>query len=243
MNWRNLRIALITDPLAAVCVVGMGVTSSLASMVDRDGDLAHRVVSWWARRLLFAAGVKVDAAGKDRVPKESGLVFVSNHRSMMDIPVLMAHLPASFRFLAKRSLFRTPFIGWHLSLGGHIGIEREDKRSAAKGLAQARRLLGNGGSVLLFAEGSRSRVDLDSFKGGAAHLAIKSGATVVPVGLVGTRNALPRGSFHIRPEPVRLRIGDPISTDGMTSRDHDRLTQTLYARVRDLIAEPAPGDR
>ena len=236
MILRRLRIALVTNPLAAICVALMGVTCALASMVDRSGHTAHRLASFWGRRLLFVSGVRMDVAGLERVPRQGGLVLVSNHQSMMDIPVLMAYLPVSFRFLAKRQLFRLPFIGWHLALGGHIKIDRTDKRAAVRALSRARELLKRDTSVLVFAEGSRSASGVQSFKAGAAHLAIKAGATAVPIGLTGTRQSLPGGSLQIRPEPVRLRVGLPIPTAGLSSRDQEQLTEKLRASVAALIA-------
>jgi 1-acyl-sn-glycerol-3-phosphate acyltransferase len=237
MPWtRFLRIALITDPLATVEVVLMGFTTAMAHFVDRRGVLGFRVAAFWARALLFTSGVRVDAAGQERVPRDRGVVFVVNHRSMMDVPVLMACLPVHFRFLAKESLFRVPFIGWNLSLGGHVRVDREDKRSAARALAQARRIIQAGTSVVVFAEGSRSEGGMRRFKGGAAHLAIRSGAPVVPVGLAGTRDALPRGSIHIRPARVQARVGVPMETAGMTAADSEELTRRVQDRVSELIA-------
>jgi len=153
--------------------------------------------------MLLVSAVKVNAAGLERIPKHGGLVFVANHRSMMDIPVLTAYLPGSVRFLAKQSLFRVPFIGWHLRFGGHVPVVRHDQRAAVKALRQARQIVAEGASVLVFAEGSRGEGDdLGMFKAGAAHIALRSRATVVPVGLRGTQ-ALPAG----RETPDRVAAG------------------------------------
>jgi len=243
MLLRTLRIALITFPLAALCILLMGLTTATASLIERSGNLAHRVASFWGRFLLFVSGVRVDTEGLEHVPRNEGLVLVANHRSMMDIAVLMGLLPVSFRFLAKRSLFKLPFIGWHLFLGGHVGVDREDKRAAVKAMARAREILGQNISVLIFAEGGRSEEGMRSFKGGAAYLAIKAGARVLPIGLTGTRDALPRGSIHIRPARVTLRVGEPIATASLTSRDQAELTDRLQTAVSRLIAPPAAGDR
>lgn len=243
MLLHTLRIALVTDPLAALCIFLMGITAGTASLLDRSGNLAHRIASFWGRFLLFVGGVRIQTEGLEHVPRGEGLVLVSNHGSMLDIAVLMGRLPLSFRFLAKRSLFKVPFIGWHLFLGGHIGIVREDKRAAVKAMARAREILGRDTSVLIFAEGSRSAEGMRSFQGGAAHLAIKAGARVLPIGLTGTRDALPRGSMHIRPARVTLRVGEPIATASLTSRDQKELTARLQTAVSRLIAPPAAGNR
>lgn len=236
---RFLRIALITDPLAALCVVLSGVTSVVFSLFDSKGNVQHVAVTFWARMLLFAGGVKAKVTGLENIRRDGCYVFVSNHISMADVPVVMTHLPLPFRFLAKESLFRFPFIGWHLRRGGHIRVVREDKRASVKALSRARRVLDKGISVLVFAEGSRSGGQLRAFKAGAAHIAIKTGVSVVPLGVAGTDAVLPKGSIHIRPGQVRLHVGEPILTASLTSRDHASLTEQIQARVSALIEEAA----
>ncbi len=236
---RWLRIRLITDPCAALWVVMMGFTTLAANVIDRRGNLGHRVASFWSRLLLVTSGFRTTVTGAENVPSSAPFVLVANHESMLDIPLLMACVPASFRFMAKRSLCRMPFVGWHLVLGGHVRVDREDKRAAVKVMAEARRLLDRGTPVVIFAEGSRSSSGLQSFKGGAAHLAIRAGVPVLPVALVDTRKALPRGSVHIRPHPVAVRIGKLIPTDGLGKRDAEALTQKLRETVAALIAAPA----
>ncbi len=240
MLLRTLRIALLTDPLAALIILLMGITSTAVALFDRAGNVQHRVAAFWARLLLFSSGVRVDTHGMENIPEHGGAVFVANHLSMMDVPVLMAHLPASFRFLAKKSLFQVPFIGWHLRLARHIGVDRNDTRAAAKAAGKARWLLQEGISVMVFAEGSRSEGELQSFKAGAAHIAIKAGAPLMPVGISGTQALLPRGSLHIRPGKACVRVGEPIVTEGLTARDQPRLTELLRSRVSGLIAECEP---
>ena len=237
MLLRVLRIALITVPLAPMCVVLMGITCVIVSLFESKGSVQHRVAAFWGRALLAVSGVKVRVAGLENVPREGGFVFVSNHVSHMDVPVIYGHLPVPFRFIAKKSLFRVPFLGWHLHRGGHIQIVREDTRSSVRALAEARRLLGEGRSVHVFAEGSRSVGPLRAFKAGAALIAIKAGATVIPIGVAGTEAVLPRGAIFIRPGTVGLRVGEPIPTAGLASRDHAAFTEQLRERVSALIAE------
>ena len=239
---RTLRMALVTNPLAVFCIVMTGVGSAVGRILDGSGDLSHRIVSFWARTILLTSGVRLDVKGKAQVPRAGGVLLVSNHLSMMDIPVLMACLPVSFRFVAKESLFRTPFIGWHLHCGRHISLHREDKRSAVKALGEVRHKLNEGTSVLIFAEGSRSESGLGTFKAGAAHLAIRTGAAVVPIGIVGTDKVLPKGSIQIRPEPIAVRIGEPLRPEGATREDAERFTEQLRERVSALISESQSAD-
>ena len=235
---RRLCIVIWTAPVAATCVFLMGVTTSLTSLFDSRGHIQHRVAAFWSRLFLACSGVKVNASGLDRVPRDGRLVLVANHLSMVDIPVLMAHLPVSFRFLAKSSLFRVPFIGWHLRRGGHIRVNRDHRWSAGRALGRVAKVLAGGVPVLVFAEGSRSRGEgLQEFKVGAAHVAIRAKAWLVPVGLAGTDKVMSKGSFFCRPGRVGLGVGDPIPTAGMTKQDSAYLTESLRARVSELIAK------
>ena len=228
-------------PLGGACVVCMGMTSVVVSLFDSRGDKTHKAVAFWSRVFLTLCRIRVTARGKENVPKDSSLVLVANHLSLIDIPVLMAHLPVSFRFLAKTSLFKVPFIGWHLHRGGHIRVVREDTRASVRALARARKVLERGISVLVFAEGSRSRGKMQEFKAGAAHLAVKAGIRMVPIGLVGTEKVMPKGTLDLRPGRVTLSIGQPIETAGLAGKDNATLTETLRERVAELITEPAPA--
>ncbi len=240
MVGRFLRIALVTDPIAAVMVPSMGITSAVADLLDRRGHWGHWVAAFWSRALLRVAGVKLDVAGTEKVPRGRPVVFAANHRSMIDIPVLMSVLPVSHRYLAKRSLVWMPFIGWHLVLGGHVLVHRATKAGAVKTFSAALKRLEEGTPVVVFAEGGRSEDRLRSFKQGAARLALRAGAPVVPVGITGSAPVLPKGSCHVRPGRIRVRVGDPIETRGMTKRDAEPLTRKMEAAVASLIAEPAP---
>lgn len=235
-----LRTVFYTIPVACGCVILFGLNSLVVSLFDRSGDAVHQVAGWWSRLFLALTGVRVDVSGLENVPAGAGMVFVANHLSTMDIPVLSACLPRSFRFLAKTSLFRVPFIGWHLHRGGHIRIIREKKMAAVKALDRARELVERGTAVLVFAEGSRSRGSLQRFKAGAAHVAIKAGVPLVPVAIIGTDRVMPKGTLHYFPGRVGLRIGRPIDTAGLTRQDNTALTDTLRERVSELLAEAVP---
>ena len=237
----TLRTVTYTLPLAAACIVPLGLSSAVVSLFDRRGETQHKLAAWLSRVFLKASGVKVEVAGAEHVPRAGGVVYVANHLSSMDIPVLSAYLPTSFRFLAKTSLFRTPFIGWHLRGGGHIRVIRESKVAAVKALELARQVVERGISVVVFAEGSRSDGKLQRFKAGAAHLAIKAGVPVVPVAIVGTDRLMPKGTLQYFPGRVGLRIGQPIFTSGLTRQDNSALTTTLQERVSELIADAVPA--
>jgi 1-acyl-sn-glycerol-3-phosphate acyltransferase len=235
----TLRALFVTDPLIVLATMVMGTVSLVASLVDGTGRAQHRVACAWGRMLLKIAGVKLRIEGLERITAGGTYVFVSNHLSYMDIPSILPSIPVQFRFMAKKSLWKVPFIGYHLRRAGHIPVEREDARAALKTMAEAARIVRESGvSVLVFPEGGRSPAGLREFKEGAAYIAIKAGVPAVPIGLTGTRQVLTMGSLLVRPGQVTLRIGEPIPTTGLGPHDRRRLALQLRGRVVKLT-QPA----
>jgi len=234
-----LRAFLIIDPLIVLSTILMGTLSLVATLFDSTGRVPHKIARLWSRMVLAASGVRVRADGIERIAPDAGYVVVSNHVSLMDTPLLLAYLPVQFRFLAKVSLFKVPFIGYHLSRAGHIPIPRGDARGSARAMTEASRAIRERGiSALVFPEGTRSKGELQEFKEGAAYIAIKAGAPVLPVAIQGSGKVLPLGSILVRPGQISLRVGDPISTAGLTLHDRGRLTQQVRDRILDLLSAP-----
>jgi 1-acyl-sn-glycerol-3-phosphate acyltransferase len=226
---------VVTPPFSAVCFAMFWLMGALAHPFDRDRRWSHRIARFWSYWLLRTAGVRVRTRGLEALSATSTYVIVSNHLSLADTPLMCAYLPGPFRFLAKESLMKVPIIGGHLRRGGHIAVAREDARSAVRSLAEAGRVLDSGAaSVVIFAEGGRSEGEMRAFKGGAAHLAIKSRAAVVPMALAGTNLVMPKGAWLLRPGVVGLVAGEPIETRDMTAQDRDRLTGAVQERVAEL---------
>ena len=233
-----LRAALVTDPLIVLVTIAMGTASLVTSLFDSSGRAQHAVARLWARMLLAIGGVRVRVEGLERISSESSYVFVSNHLSYMDTPLVVAHIPAQFRFLAKKSLLKVPFIGYHLKRAGHIPVPRGDARASLRTMTEAARTVRERGiSVLVFPEGGRAPGAMREFKEGAAYIAIKARVPAVPVGIVGTRQILPMDSLLVRGWEVRLRIGAPIPTAGLTIHDHRQLTERLREAVAELVRE------
>jgi 1-acyl-sn-glycerol-3-phosphate acyltransferase len=198
----------------------------------------------WARFLLWVSGVKVKVEGLEKIAPEGSYVFVANHLSYMDTPVVLANIPVQFRFMAKRGLFQIPFLGTHLARAGHIPVPRDNPRAAVKAMAAAAQIIRERGvSLLIFPEGGRSHNgELQDFKEGAAHIAIRAGVSMVPIALHGTREILPYGSACVRSGPVSMRIGEPIATAQAQLRDREGLTAELRNRIVALLDEhPIPA--
>ncbi len=235
-----LRAIFITDPLIVLATTVMGLINFAVSFFDHDGRKQIALARAWARMLLVAGGVKVTVEGLEKIDPAGSYVFASNHASYMDTPVVLARIPVQFRFLAKIELFKIPLLGGHLKRAGHIPVPRDDPRAAVKTLGEAAKAIQERGiSILIFPEGGRSLTGLQPFKEGAAYIAIKSGAPLVPLGLRGTLDILPRGSINVRSGPVTLLVGDPIPTKGLSLHDRGALTGQLHQRVTELLEEPS----
>jgi 1-acyl-sn-glycerol-3-phosphate acyltransferase len=234
-----LRSVLITDPLIVLATILYGSASLLASFFDPDRRKQNAIERAWARALLFVSGVKVHVEGLEKIKPDGSYIFVSNHLSYMDTPVVLANIPVRFRFLAKKGLFQIPFLGWHLGRAGHIRVPRGDARAAVKTMYLAAQIVREQGiSLLVFPEGGRSHDgNLRPFKEGAALLGVQSGVPLVPMCLKGTREILPFGSGNIRRGSVTMRIGDPIPTSEASPRDRLRITEELRHRIVSLLEE------
>jgi len=238
MSLSYIRSLLITDPIIIVATIIMGSISLIASLFDSKGTVQHQISRIWSRMLLKVSGVKMRIEGLEKIDPAGSYVFVANHRSLMDTPVVLAHIPLQFRFLAKKGLFLIPILGTHLRRAGHLPVVKDDPRASLKSMSDAARIIRERNiSVLLFPEGGRGTDLLKEFKEGAAYIAIKAGVPAVPVGMTGTREVLKMGSMQIMSGIVQMRIGDPIPTANLTVRDRAALTLTLRDRVAELIGE------
>jgi 1-acyl-sn-glycerol-3-phosphate acyltransferase len=162
-------------------------------------------------------------------------VVAPNHVSAMDIPVLYTQLPFPFRIVANKNLFSYPFLGWHLRRSGQIPIDRTTPKTTIKTLSTAVEDLRIGISVVIFPEGGRSaNGQVQPFMNGAFYLAVKAQAPVLPVALVGTYEMLPMNTFHLMPRKLRMVVGKPIPTTGLTLRDLDALALQVKTAIEDL---------
>ena len=220
-----------------VWIIGLPVTIILFIFVilsltfDRSGNAIHSIGRLWSRILLFLSGVTVEIKGTENLLQDGPQILASNHQGAFDILALQAFIPMQFRWVAKKSLFKIPIVGWSMSLAGYIGIERERASSAYKSIEAAAERIKNGTSVLIFPEGTRSNTGkLLPFKRGGFLLATKSGVPVVPVSIQGTTDIMKKESILIRPGPVKIVVGKPIATSGMDEKP-------LMEKVRKAIEE------
>ena len=212
-----------------------GISIVITSLLTKNSDLPHKVARAWARSILFASRIRVTVRGLSRIDPDKPYIYMPNHQSYYDIPVLLACLAVQFRWLAKVELFRIPIFGQAMKQAGYISIDRSNRQSAFKSLGKAAETIHNGASVLIFPEGTRSKDgSICSFKKGGFVLAVNSGVPVVPVIVHGTRKILPKNQLLIRPgKDVVLEIRTPVETSDYTLKTKNRLMED----VRQIICE------
>jgi 1-acyl-sn-glycerol-3-phosphate acyltransferase len=243
-----LRSLLFTNNLIVLYTVLCGALSLAGSVFDTGGRWQHLWARTWSWLILKTSGVRVRVEGLEHVPRETAIYCV-NHQSAMDIPILFVHLPVHFRFLAKRSLFKIPFLGWHLRRAGDIPVDRGQPRRAFRSFDQAAERIRSGVPVVLFPEGTRSRDGaLQPFKGGSFYLAIQAGVPVVPITLNGTRHAHRPDTLHVRSGHTEMIIHSPLSTAGLNSQDVDALSAQVHRSIASRFIpseewEKVTGDR
>jgi 1-acyl-sn-glycerol-3-phosphate acyltransferase len=235
---------LLLLPLIALSTTFFGCISLVCGLWDRSGRQQHFIARIWARTLLVISLSPVQLIGAERFVRGTSAVYASNHLSYYDTPVLFAKLPFQFRILAKQSLWKAPFIGWYLNRSGQVPIDAKSGRSAIAGLLRGVKTLQAGLPLVIFPEGGRAEHGtLTPFQSGAAFMALKAQVPLVPIALIGTYELLPIHTYHLTPRPIRIVIGDPIPTAGLTTRDADRLTEQLFAAIASLYfahTDPLP---
>jgi len=230
--WRTVFYLV---PAITLYTIVLGAVSIASSLVDRRGYFAHACARTWSRLILKTTGVRVRVEGLDRITPGTTYVFVANHQSIYDTPVVFASLPYQLRIIAKESLAKFPVLGWHLRRGGHLFVDRRHPDRAGI-LRRWRALVSEGLSLIIYAEGSRSPDGrVRRFKGGSFLLAIEAGLPIVPLAIIGTRNVMPKGRLRTEPADVRLIVHDPIQPPPIPQPTvHD--AKALADRVHDIVA-------
>ena len=229
-----MRTVFYLIPPLTVYTIVLGAASIVSSVFDRRGYFAHGCARAWSWLILKTTGVRVTVEGLDRIQPGKTYVFVSNHQSIYDTPVVFASLPYQLRIIAKESLARFPVLGWHLRRGGHLFVDRKHPDHGSI-LKRWRALVSEGLSLIIYAEGTRSNDGhVARFKAGSFLLAIQAGLPIVPLAIIGTRQSMPKGRLRTEPAEVTLIIHDPIQPPVIaepTVRDAKALADRVHAIV------------
>ncbi len=191
---------------------------------------------WLGDRVLQLTRAKLEVEGLENFDPAGSYLFMSNHESLMDIPLIFATAPRPPRMVTKAELFKVPIWGTALRLGGFISVDRKNRTQAIKSLMRAKELMDEGINVWIAPEGTRSRDgSLLPFKKGGFMLALDTGATIVPVGIVGARDVIRPKTFRVfLDQPIKVRYGKPIDASAYGPERRDELMAEVRAQIEEL---------
>jgi 1-acyl-sn-glycerol-3-phosphate acyltransferase len=233
----HLRAYLILDPLIWLYTVVFGLVSIPVSLLGDRERILHsfaRTWSWMIMRTIFSP---VKVTGLDKIDTSRPHVYAVNHASALDIPVLYVYLPCQFRIAFKKELLLYPVIGWHLTRSGQVCVDQQNPAGSIGSIRSALKSLKAGMPLVIFPEGGRTPDgEIKPFLPGAFFLAIKAKVDIVPVALIGTFDLLPMNTYHIKCQPLEMRVGEPISTEGLSGHDMQALSDKVQKAVTDLFS-------
>lgn len=211
---------------------------SLLAILFLIFDRSLRTYFWlspvFSGGILKISRVKVEKSGLDNFNHNKPYIFVSNHSSQFDIPVLQYSIPNRMGMIFKKELAKIPFFGWQLKWGPYVMIDRKDPEKALKSIVEAKEKISKiGMSVVVFAEGTRSKTgDVQPFKRGAFYLASRSGFPIIPVSISHSNEIMPKGKFRIKGGKVKVHFDQPIPTDQLA---HKKDELELMEKVRSIV--------
>jgi 1-acyl-sn-glycerol-3-phosphate acyltransferase len=248
-GWASrLRSYFILDPLIWVYTIVLGTISLVASLFDRNRRVQHDLARFWSglvmKTILSPVTVTGNASALAGKADGKARVFAVTHASALDIPILYVYLPFQFRIVFKSELLSYPFVGWHLKRSGQVCINQQNPSASIGAIKSSLKSLRQGMPLVIFPEGGRTRDgQIQPFLPGAFFLAIKAQAEIVPIALVGTFELLPMNTYHIKCQPLEMRVGESISTGGLTLADTEAVSAKVKAAIEQLHTAPRAAAR
>ena len=237
----RLRSYFILSPLIWAYTLVLGTLSLLCSLFDRNGRIQHNFARLWSWLIMktILSPVKVTGLDVGKIDNSKPRVYAVTHASALDIPILYVNLPFQFRIIFKSELLGYPFIGWHLKRSGQVCINQQNPAASIGAIKSALRSLRRGMPLVIFPEGGRTRDgQIQPFLPGAFFLAIKAQADIVPIALMDTFDLLPMNTYHIKCQPLEMRVGQTISTAGLTVQDTDGVSAKVKSAIEALHSAP-----
>ena len=236
-----IRTLYITIWVVFITLV-LGILVIVLSFFVRSGNPMHKIAQFWAKSILVVSRIKVSVKGLSNIDLAVPCIYMPNHQSNFDIPVVLGHLAVQFRWLAKVELFKIPIFGRAMRKAGYISIDRCNRESAFESLNVAAKKIKDGVSVLIFPEGTRSRDGkIRSFKKGGFVMAVDSGVPIVPIVLTGTSSIMTKGRFRINPGKVSMTIHQPIQTSVYTRETKEALMERVQRVICDDLENIETG--
>ena len=242
VNWRDTRIGGVVMMAWAMATVPLTVIGILLAAPFLGRQRAFFTVGpLFARGMEWFCAIPFTLEGWDRLPEDirggsQPVIFMSNHESQMDPPILVAALPVPAVYIAKKEVKYMPFVGWAAWAAGVIFIDRRERDRAIRSIHDAAMQIRGGKSVVIFPEGTRSQTgQMLPFKKGGFALALEAGVPIVPLATKGGFQVLPRGSLFFRPGQYTVRVGTPVQPTEFP--DRDRLMQEVRRSIEALMLE------
>ncbi len=235
----QLRSYFIYDPLIWAYTLVLGVLAIPVSMFGNKERILHNFARAWSWLIMKTIFSPVTVIGLDQIDTTRPHVYAVNHASALDIPVLYVNLPFQFRIVFKSELLSYPVVGWHLKRSGQVCINQQQPTRSVGQIRSALKSLKAGMPLVIFPEGGRTKDgEIKPFMPGAFFLAIKAQVDVVPVALIGTYDLLPMDTYHIKSRPLEMRVGQPISTEGLKLQDMEALSGRVQNAMEELYSRP-----
>jgi 1-acyl-sn-glycerol-3-phosphate acyltransferase len=249
MSWLWMLVAPVLNVVQVLFLLAWSVfwisLAGLMMVLTRDGEVALVMARrFWAPMHWRITGSRMTVEPLPELDWSRPCIFVMNHQSALDIPCAFAALPVNLRFVAKHVLRYVPFLGQYMAMTGMVFINRSRRAEAVKSLALAGERIREGAHILAFPEGTRSHDGrLLPFKKGVFMLALEAQVPLVPVAIEGSRQVLAPGSLWLRRHPIRVKVGQPIQTQGRAPADRDALMREVREALAGLHRDiGGPGD-
>ncbi|MEI6434335.1 MAG: lysophospholipid acyltransferase family protein [Bacteroidota bacterium] len=219
-------ISAILFPLSALIFL-------FTAAFDKRLFILHKYTCLWSYIVLKINPMwRIKVTGREKIDSNETYIIVSNHQSGADIFVLFL-LWTHFKWIAKKSLFAFPFIGWNMWLNRYIALERGKTGSMRKMMTEAAKALRDGNSVILFPEGTRSKDgNIQAFRTGAFHLAIENKVPILPIAIIGASKAIPKGGFLINKNfNIHAKVLEPIPYSTFSDMDSKELAAIVQEKI------------
>lgn len=219
----------------AVYVVGAALVGFPVTLLTRDISFLWRISMWGALAGVRLGGIRLRTVGRERLDPKQTYLYMSNHVSNLDPPIIVPLLQRRISILVKKELFRVPIFSMAMRIAEFVAVDRRNRDAAIESIRAAVQVLQSGMSMLVYPEGTRSHDGrLLPFKKGPFHMAVDAGVLIVPITMVGTHEAWPKGTFQINPGEVTACFHPPIDPRRFESRE------ALMDAVREAIESALP---